>query len=97
MSFLILREFDVLYDTCVDQGWEPRENTDDVMRIVSPGDLAEIKVILRHDQIHMSVPIQCEGDPHATQYTTRYDDVEDGAANAARFGEFHIYNYTDGQ
>ena len=45
----------------------------------------------------MSVPIQCEGDPHATQYTTRYDDVEDGAANAARFGEFHIYNYTDGQ
>ena len=92
MSLLISREFDDLFDTCMDWGWEPRENTEDAIRLVSPGDLAEVRVAMKYDnQIHLSVPIPCRGDPHATQYTTRYTD----ATEAAKFGEMHVMNWED--
>ena len=91
MSFLIFREFDNLYNECISQGWISCENTEDTVRLVSPGHLAEIRIVLfNNNQIQMSVPIRCEGDPHATQYTTHHDDVD----VAARFGEMHMYNHT---
>lgn len=87
MSLLISREFDELYEICMDQGWESRENTEDTMRFVSPGDLAEVRVFMKCDnQIRLSVPMHCHGDPHATQYMTHYTD----AVAAARFGEMHV-------
>ena len=86
MSLLISREFDKLYEMCVDQGWVPRENTEDTMRLVSPGDFAEVRVVMKCDRkIRMSVPIYCHKDPYATQYATHYND----ATAAAKFGEFH--------
>jgi len=90
MSLLISREFDELYEMCVDQGWESRENTEDTMRFVSPGDLAEVRVVMKCDRkINMSVPIRCHGDPHATQYVTHHtDDVA-----AAEFGEMHVIEW----
>mgnify|MGYP000918982223 CR=1 FL=1 len=89
MSLLILREFDYLYDECVNQGWVPHENTEDAMRIVSPGNLAEVKIILRNNQIKMSVPIRCDGEPYATQYMTHLNDAE----AAATFGEMHVVDW----
>lgn len=92
MSLLILREFDDLYDECVSKGWVPHENTEDTVRIVSPGHLSEVRIVIRQSQIQMSVPIRCEGDPHATQYMTHHDDAE----SAARFGEMHLGHHTWG-
>jgi hypothetical protein len=87
MSLLISREFDELYEMCVDQGWDSRKNTEDTMCLVSPGDFAEVHVKLTCDnEIYMSVPIRCHGDPYATQYSTCYVD----ATAAAKFGEMHM-------
>lgn len=91
MSLLILREFDDLYDACVSKGWVPYENTEDVVRIVSPGHLSEVGIVIGQSQIRLSVPIRCEGDPHATQYVTHHDD----AVSAAKFGEMHLHNQWD--
>ena len=90
MSLLISREFDDLYEMCVDHGWEPRNNTEGEMHFVSPGELAEVRVVMRCDRsISISVPIYSHGDPYSTQYATKYTD----ATAAAKFGEMHVLGW----
>jgi hypothetical protein len=87
MSLLLSREFDMLYDEWVGRGWESRENTGDTLHLVSPGNLAEFRVVMTGDRaIRVSVPIRFHEDPYATQYVSQYTD----AGLAARFGEMHM-------